>query len=105
MIKKNIDKKVIVQKDPIESGNRYFIDDIEQQNLVLIRGNRYVFDFNDSSLVTTGYTNGIHPFAFSTTSDGSHNSGSTYSTKVKYYLDDVEVNASCLLYTSPSPRD
>ena len=97
LIKKNIDKKVIVQKDSIQTGNRYYIDDIEQQNLVLIRNNTYEFNLDDTSLVATGYSNGNHPMQFSTTADGTHNSGSTYSTGVKYFLDGDEVSASVFI--------
>jgi len=91
-LEKVIDHKVIVQPGIESTGNKYFIDDVETQNLVLIRGNKYVFDLSDSSLTNKGYSAGIHPFALSTTSNGTHASGSRYSTKVKYYHDNVEVN-------------
>ena len=97
LIKKNIDKKVIVQKASAQTGNRYYTDDIEQQNLVLIRGNTYEFNLDDTSLVATGYSNGNHPMQFSITADGTHNSGSTYSTSVKYFLDDNEVTATVFI--------
>ena len=97
LIKKNIDKKVIVQKDSVQTGNRYYIDDIEQQNLVLIRNNTYEFNLDDTSLVATGYTNHNHPMQFSTTSDGTHNSGSAYSTGIKYFLDGDEVSATVFI--------
>ena len=56
-------------------GNKYFIDGVQQPTLNLGEGGTYKFDVSDSSL-------GSHPFKFSTTSDGTHNSGSEYTTGV-----------------------
>ena len=56
-------------------GNKYFIDGVQQKTLNLIEGKTYEFDQSDSS-------NSSHPLRFSTTSDGSHNSGSEYTTGV-----------------------
>ena len=52
-------------------ANRFHIMGAAQPTLELIEGNTYVFTYPSS-----------HPFAFSTTSDGSHNSGSEYTTGV-----------------------
>ena len=98
ILQKTFDKKILVQQSI--SQNRFYIDSIERQNIVVIKGNKYIFDLNDSSLVSTGYTGTSHPFAFSTTEDGSHNGGSVYSTNIKYFLDDVEVEATNFLNTS-----
>ena len=73
------------------SGNKFYIDNTKQQTIILKRGNKYIFDLNDSSLVTTGYSGGYHPFLLSTTENGTHASGSAYSTNVKYFHDGVEV--------------
>ena len=57
------------------SGNKYFIDGVQQDTVSLAEGYTYKFDQADSS-------NGTHPLRFSTTSDGTHNSGSEYTTGV-----------------------
>ncbi|MDC3238998.1 Ig-like domain-containing protein, partial [Flavobacteriaceae bacterium] len=56
-------------------GNKYFINDQSQLPLVLVPGQTYRFDQSDSS-------NASHPIKFSTTQDGTHNSGSAYTTNV-----------------------
>ena len=57
------------------SGGKYYIDGVEQAEVRLEQGKTYRFDTSDSSMF-------IHPFLFSTTSDGIHGGGSEYVTGV-----------------------
>ena len=57
------------------SSSKYHIDSNQQQTITLLKGFTYKFVQNDS-------TNNNHPIKFSTTSDGTHNSGSEYTTGV-----------------------
>ena len=57
------------------AGNRYYIDGVLQETVNLAEGYTYRFDVSDSSM-------GSHPFKFSTTSNGTHNGGSEYTTGV-----------------------
>jgi len=57
------------------AGNRYYIDGVLQETVNLAEGYTYRFDVSDSSM-------GPHPFKFSTTSNGTHNGGSEYTTGV-----------------------
>ncbi len=52
-------------------GNAYFLNGVEKDQINLEKGRTYRFIQSDSS-------NSNHPFAFSTTSDGPHNSGTVY---------------------------
>jgi hypothetical protein len=76
-----ITKNVLVRN---YGSNKYAIDDasnsidaIRQPILVLTKGKTYIFDQSNSS--NTG-----HPLKFSTTSDGTHGSGTEYTTGVTY---------------------
>ena len=51
------------------SGNKYYIDGVLTPTLELYEGNTYNFDYSGAS---------SHPFRFSATSDGTHNSGTEY---------------------------
>jgi len=54
-------------------GNKYFIDGVQQDALDLYEGNTYIFNYPSA-----------HPFKFSTTSNGTHASGSEYTTGVTH---------------------
>ena len=57
----------------VGGANKYFIDGVQQDTLTLHEGNTYVFNYPSA-----------HPFKFSTTSDGTHGSGSEYTTGVTH---------------------
>mgnify|MGYP001347729699 CR=1 FL=1 len=56
-------------------GNKYYLDSVEAPTINLSEGSTYLFDQSDSS-------NSGHLLKFSTTSDGTHNSGVQYTTGV-----------------------
>ena len=60
-------------KTVTESGGKFYIDGVQQDTLELLEGNTYVFNYPSA-----------HPFKFSTTSDGTHNSGTEYTTGVTH---------------------
>ena len=57
----------------VGGSNKYFINGVQQQTLELVEGNTYVFNYPSG-----------HPFKFSTTSNGTHASGSEYTTGVTH---------------------
>jgi len=57
----------------VSGSNKYFIDGVQQDTLELLEGNTYVFTYPSG-----------HPFKFSTTSNGTHASGSEYTTGVTH---------------------
>ena len=60
-----------------QSNSNFYIDGVQQPTLELMEGNTYIFDQSDA-------TNTTHLLKFSTTSDGTHNSGTEYTTGVTY---------------------
>lgn len=55
------------------SGNKFFINGVQQPTLELIEGNTYIFNYPSA-----------HPFRFSTTSDGTHGGGSEFTSGVTH---------------------
>ena len=68
------------------SGGVFLIDGVAQQTLNLYEGNTYVFSYPSS-----------HPFALSTTANGSHGGGSEYTTGVTR-----DTGANTLTYVVPT---
>ena len=56
-------------------GNKYYVDGSLQTSINLAEGVVYTFNMDNAS-------NASHPLKLSTTSDGTHNSGSEYTTGV-----------------------
>tara|TARA_R110002049_G_scaffold147483_4_gene310354 strand:+ start:17 stop:1384 length:1368 start_codon:yes stop_codon:yes gene_type:complete len=69
------------------SGNKYFIDGVQQATVTLDAGTQYVFNQDAAS-------NAGHPFNFSQTSDGTHGGGTVYTTNVVYTGDGATVSAA-----------
>ena len=67
-------------------GNKFHILGIPQNTLELMEGNTYVFSYPSA-----------HPFALSTTSDGTHGGGSEYTTGVSR-----DSSANTLTYVVPT---
>lgn len=78
-----------------DHGNVYIIDGEYKPTLDFIVGFTYVFDQSDSTNVyypnPQGGTLNIHPILFSTTANGTWDSGTVYETGVMYLLDEKEV--------------
>jgi len=77
-----------------DDGNKYFIDGVRQATPNFLRGNTYRFSQPESA--------SAHPLRISTTSDGTHNSGSEYTTGVtttsEYTQITVAADAPSTLY-------
>lgn len=72
------------------SGGKFFINSISQNTLSLSPNNIYIFNLNDSSLNN-------HPFLLSATNNGTHNSGTIYTTNIVFKLDNTTVTSNTYL--------
>ena len=68
-----VDTTYTVTVQSVSGSNKYFIDGSQQPTLTLVEGYTYTFNYPSA-----------HPFRFSTTSDGTHNSGTEYTTGVTH---------------------
>ena len=57
----------------VSGSNKYFINGVQQETINLVEGNTYVFNYPSG-----------HPLRFSTTSNGTHASGTEYTTGVTH---------------------
>ncbi len=57
----------------VSGSNKYFINGVQQETIQLVEGNTYVFNYPSE-----------HPLRFSTTSNGTHASGTEYTTGVTH---------------------
>ena len=71
----SVDRTFTVTVVSTGSGNKYFIDGVQQPTLELVEGATFRFDQSDGS-------NSGHPLRLSTTSDGTHGGGDAYTTNV-----------------------
>ena len=82
-------RTITVTVQSVGGANKYFLDGVQQDTLTLAEGGTYVFNWSAAT---------SHPLRFSTTSDGTHNSGSEYTTGVTKddgnYLTTIQVAAS-----------
>ena len=62
------------------TGNRYFIDGVQQKTLVVKAGQTYKFSYPSA-----------HPFKFSTTANGTHGGGSEYTSGVTVGTNEVTI--------------
>lgn len=68
----------------------FYIDNVAQDTLTMVKGNIYRFDQNNGS-------NAAAPLSLSETDDGENNAGSVYATGVSYWLNNLEVNRTSYL--------
>ena len=69
----NVGTNSLVTISVSDSGGKYFIDNVRNPQITLVKGFTYRFLYSNIN---------AHPFRFSTTNDGSHNGGTVYSTGV-----------------------
>ena len=67
------------------SQGKFSINGVSQNSLQIYELNTYIFNLSDEILDT-------HPFLLSITNDGTHNSGSVYSTNVVYKINGASVS-------------
>jgi len=77
---------IAVTVQNVGGANKYFIDGVQQDTLNLLEGNTYIFSYPSA-----------HPFALSTTANGTHGGGSEYTTGVTR-----DTGANTLTYVVPS---
>lgn len=80
------------------AGGKFVIDGASQATISLARGSTYVFNVSNASV-------GGHPLQFSTTSNGTHNSGSAYTTGVTVSGTAGQANATVTIAVASDAPD
>ena len=80
-------------------GNAFYIDGVQAPSITINEGSSAIFNLSDNTVDS-------HPFYLSTTSDGSHSSGSVYTTGVTFKINGSSVSQSAYAsgYTSATTR-
>ena len=80
-------------------GNAFYIDGVQAPSITINEGSSAIFNLSDNTVDS-------HPFYLSTTSDGSHNSGSVYTSGVTFKINGSSVSQSAYAsgYTSATTR-
>ena len=68
-------------------GNAFYIDGVQAPSITINEGSSAIFNLSDNTVDS-------HPFYLSNTSDGSHNSGSVYTTGVTFKINGSSVSQS-----------
>ena len=68
-------------------GNAFYIDGVQAPSITVNEGSSAIFNLSDNTVDS-------HPFYLSNTSDGSHNSGSVYTTGVTFKINGSSVSQS-----------
>lgn len=82
----------------VSANSKFEIDGVEQKELFLTKGKKYIFD-------VTGIDWSTHPFLFSTTEDGTHNGGTIFGPIISYNMikyDETNVIAERIELEIPS---
>ena len=85
--------KVRVGRNATDTANIFYINDEAAPVLTLYSGNTYYFDLSDSSLYNLVSTKN-HQLRFSETSDGTHNSGTAFTTGVTTSVASIDVGTT-----------
>ena len=80
-------------------GNAFYIDGVQAPSVTINEGSSAIFNLSDNTVDS-------HPFYLSTTSDGSHNSGSVYTSGVTFKINGSSVSQSAYAsgYSSATTR-
>ena len=94
----NVKLSKVVTVASVGGSNKYFIDGTQKATISLARGSTYVFNVSNASV--SG-----HPLQFSTTSNGTHNSGSAYTTGVTVSGTAGQANATVTIVVASDAPD